>query len=332
MNSISLRTTIHRLEVSSTLVFGLAISMLIMSLTATSHSQDVSGKVFAYSSTKLQGATGQINHTNASVTSLRSAFGGFSPWSKVVSGGVDILFYNSANGHAAIGQVDSAGNFATTQAIPDGEIDAGWTAITFHKGFYLFYNVGNGRAAVGNMQGSNFRTYNTWNGSFSTGWTQIASTPNGLLFYNKQTGAGEVAEWDIVRSGPGFGQISQVNLRHLNSVSNFSRGWTHVVNIATGVLFYRSDTGASAVVDVAPGGSVSTKPASATTLPSGYDSILSQNDDILFYDKETGDVAIGATTGFIRVGNSVILRKKYPGYFLPDWTDLVATVDPTIIH
>lgn len=332
MYTISLRTTTCRLDLRLPLVLGLAISMIILSLAATSHSQTVSGKVFAYSSTNLQGATSQINHANASVISLRSAFGGFSPWSKVVSGGVDILFYNSATGHAAIGQVDGAGNFSTTQSIPDGEIGPGWTDITFHKGFYLFYNAGSGKAAVGNMQGSNFRTYNTWNGSFSTGWTQITSTPNGLLFYNKQTGAAEIADWDIVRSGPGFGQISQVNLRHLNSVSNFSTGWTHVVNISTGVLFYRSDTGGSAVVDVAPGGSVSTKPASATALPSGYDSILSQNDDILFYDKETGDVAIGTTAGVVRLGNGVMLRKKYPGYFLPDWTDLVATVDPTIIH
>jgi hypothetical protein len=332
MHAISLRTTIHRLDVRLPLVFGLAISMLILSLTATSHSQSVSGKVFAYSSKNLQGATGQINHANASFTTLKQPFGGFSPWSNVVPGGVDLLFYNSRSGHAAIGQVDGAGNFSTTQSIPDGQIGPGWTHITFHNGYYLFYNTDNGLAAVGNMQGANFRTYNTWNGSFSKGWSQITSTPNGLLFYNTQTGSGEVADWDFVRSGPGFGEISQVNLRHLNSISDFSTGWTHVVNTSNGVLFYCSSNGRSVIVDMVPGGSLSTRPRSETTLPTGYDSILSQNDDILFYDRDTGDIAIGTTVHPVSLKTGVWVRQNYPKYFSPGWTDLVPTMSPSSPH
>src|SRR5262249_6143477 len=104
-------------------------------------------------------------------------------------------------------------------------------------------------------------------------------------------------------------------------------GWTHVVNTSHGVLFYRRDTGRSVMADVGLDGSVVTKPWSDTTLPRAYDSIVSQNDDVLLYVKANGNVAFGGfpTAGFF---NGVVIRANYKAYFSPAWTTIVATVDP----
>jgi len=281
-----------------------------------------------YSSVSLQGACGVIDHTNATFTTLWGPKDGFSTWSIVVDGGVDILFYNATTGKSVIGQLDPSGVFINTQPIPDGQIGPGWTNITFHKGFYLFYNKHNGFAAVGNMKGSDFHTYNTWNGSFSRHWTQITSTPNGLVFYNKQSGSVVTADWEVVRSGPGFGEITQVNIKTLQSYpSGFATGWTHVVNTSNGLLFYRRDSGLSVMANVDFDGSVMTRPSSHATLPMGYDSIVSQNDDVLLYTKKNGNVAFGGfpTAGFF---NGLVIRAKYKAYLPPGWTTIVATVDP----
>jgi len=333
MNSISREENINRMNLISRAALGISLLIVIMSMAVPAQSQPVPGKVFVYDSAKLLGATGVINHTDASFKTLEGPRGGFSPWSIVVSGGVDILFYDAKTGHATIGQVDAAGLFRTTQPIADGQIGPGWTHITFHKGFYLFYNKDNGFGAVGNMGPGGFRTYNTWKGSFSRNWSQITSTRNGLLFYNKGSGSGEVAEWSFVRSGGGFGQISQVNLNHLKSYpQGFDVGWTHIVNSNHGVLFYCAGNGRSVMVDVDTDGSVTTRSGSEKTIAAGYDSILSQNDDILLYIKSSGDVAVGGFRDDVAIASGLVIRKAYPAYFSPGWTDIVATVDPTIPH
>jgi hypothetical protein len=333
MNSISREKKTNRTNLIARAALGISVWAIIASMAVPTQSQVVPGKVFLYDSAKLSGATGIINHTDATFKTLDGPRGEFSTWSIVVSGGVDILFYNAGNGHAAIGEVDASGVFRTTQRIPDGQIGPGWTHITFHKGFYLFYNKDNGFAAVGNMGSSGFRTYNTWKGSFSRNWSQITSTPNGLLFYNKESGSGEVAEWSVVRSGSGFGYISQVNLNHLKSYPRgFDIGWTHVVNTNHGVLFYCADNGRSVMVDVDTDGSVTTRSRSEKTIAAGYDSILSQNDDVLLYVKSSGDVAIGGFPDLVALQSGLLIRKAYPAYFSPGWTHIVATVDPSIPH
>ncbi len=345
MNSISREENINRANPISRTALGISLLVFAITVALPSQSQPfrgdvlvqpshiVPGKVFVYDSVKRMGATGVINHSDASFKTLDGPRGDFSPWTIVVSGGVDILFYDGNSGHAAIGQVNSAGVFRTTTSIPNGQIEPGYTHITFHKGFYLLYRDDTGFARVGNVGPSGFRFYNTWNGSFPTHWSHIVSTPNGLLFYNQKNGSGEVAEWDPVRTGGGFGQITQVNLKRLKPYpGGFDRGWTALVNTSRGVLFYRKDAGRSVMVDVDTDGTVTTRSRSEKTIPTGYDSILSQNDDVLLYDKESGDVIIASFPDVLSLGNSMAMRKTYSAYFSPGWSSLVATVDPTIIH
>ena len=333
MNSLLSKSSITRSNLALRSAVVLSFLVLVLTTVVPVHSQTVPGKVFLYDSSKLLGATGVINHSDASFKTLAMPFGGFSAWSIVVAGGADILFYDAKTGHAALGQVDAGGAFKTTQPIPDGQIGPGWTHITFHKGFYLFYNTDNGFGAVGNMTRDGFHTYNTWRGSLSTRWSQITSTPNGLLFYNKESGSGVVADWSFARSGVGFGQITQVNLNNLKSYpGGFDKGWTHVVNTNRGVLFYCEGNGRTVMVDVDTDGTVTTRSRSEKTIPTGYDSILSQNDDVLLYDKESGDVIIASFPDVLSLGNKMAIRKTYSAYFSPGWSSLVATVDPTIIH
>src|SRR5205085_8546396 len=130
-----------------------------------------------------------------------------------------------------------------------------------------------------------------------------------------------------------YGEITQVNLKLLKSYpGGFDRGWTSVVNTNRGVLFYRQDTGRSVMTDVDTDGSVTTRKRSEEALPTGYDSVLSQNDDVLLYDKESGDVIIGSFPHVLSLGNMMTIRKTYSAYFSPGWSSLVVTVDPTFIH
>jgi len=150
-----------------------------------------------------------------------------------------------------------------------------------------------------------------------------------LLFYNKESGSGVVADWSFARSGVGFGQITQVNLNNLKTYpAGFDKGWTHVVNTNRGVLFYCEGNGRTVMVDVDTDGSVTTRNQSGKTISPGYDSVLSQNGDVLLYAKGSGEVAVGGFPDLPAVRSGLLIRKTYSAYFSPGWTDVVATVDP----
>src|SRR5438105_4185286 len=163
MNSISRKESVNRAHLISRAALG--ISLLVFAITVAPPSQSqpfrgdifvqpshiVPGKVFVYDSVKRMGATGIINHSDASFKTLDGPRGNFGPWTMVVSAGANILFYDGTSGRAAIGQVDSAGIFRTTNTIPNGQIEPGYTHITFHNGFYLLYKDDTGFARVGNV-------------------------------------------------------------------------------------------------------------------------------------------------------------------------------------
>jgi M6 family metalloprotease-like protein len=300
----------------------------------------ISRKILAYNESGGSAATGIINSSDASFTTLQHYTGTLSPWTHVVGGATDVLFYNSRDGNAAIGQVDAAGNFTTTRNLGVGYFVPSWTHIVFHKGYYLFYNSGTGAAVIGNFQSEGFRPYNSVL-SFSTGWTNIVSTENGLLFYNATSGSGAVGDWTFVKSGTGFGTISKVNFNRLQlyGPGSFLTGWTHVVNTSNGVLFYCSANGRQVMTELQSDGSVTTRGGTEQTIAMGWSSIVSANDDILFYNSTSGDVAIGGIRkpsvfgtylggpGPLTSG-SLVIRRALPAYFSPAWSSVVTTVDP----
>jgi M6 family metalloprotease-like protein len=291
-------------------------------------------KLFIYSSSNLSATTGAINPTDNSFTTLQLAFGPFSYWTHVVGDGVDLLFYDSKTGGAAIGQVDAKGQFTTTFDRRPGYFIPGWTHVVRHKGYYLFYNSQTGAAVVGNFGTAGFQPYNSWK-DFSPGWTQIVSTNNGLLFYNTATGAGFVGEWSFIKSGAGFGTIAQVNLNRLWAGS-FTTGWTHAIDTSNGVLFYCTVNGRTAVADVNTDGSVTTRPKTDKSISPGWTSIVSDRTHLLFYNATSGDVAVGSIRKFSVFDVSISggsprgldIQRVFPRYFSPGWTNIVSTMDP----
>jgi hypothetical protein len=294
-------------------------------------------KFLFYNNGNFSGTTGAINPTDLSYTSLQPDLGAFSYWTHVVGDGVDLLFYDSKTGGAAIGQVDGKGKFTTTFDRRPTYFVPGWTHVVRHKGYYLFYNSNTGAAVVGNFGSPEFQPYNSWK-DFSTSWTHIVSTANGLLFYNATTGAGFVGEWSVVRSGPGgdFGNISKVNLNRLWSGS-FSTGWTHILDTSSGLLFYRAGDGTTEVADVDTDGSVTTRSGTRKTIAANWTSITSDKTHVLFYNATSGDAAVGGikrlTLGEVSASApspplGIEIYRVFPGYFSKGWTHVVSTMDP----
>lgn len=301
----------------------------------------VSQKILAFNANGRSAATGFINDNDGSFTTLQSYSGGtLRPWTHVVGGASEVLFYNSANGSAALGQVDSQGNFKITREFRAGYFVPGWTHIVFHKGYYLFYKASTGAAVIGNFGNTGFRTYNP-GFTLSAGWTNIVSTVNGLLFYNSVSGSGAVGDWSFVKSGAGLGTITQVtfNRSHLYGPGSFLTGWTHIVNTSNGTLFYCSVNGRQVMADVNADGSVTTRSGTEQTITTGWNSIVFENDNLLFYNDASGDVAIGTirepsqlenvlSGGRASTADALAIRRVFPAYFSPGWTNIVMTVDP----
>jgi len=298
-------------------------------------------RVFAYSSQYLSGATGFINDADASFTTQQGyGAGSFGYWTHVVSGGVDVIFYDSRTGNAAIGQVDVNGHFITTRNFWPGYFAAGWTHVVVHKGYVFFYNKNTGAAAAGQFQSGWFRTYRTWT-NFARGWTAIVSTANGLLFYNGSTGAGAVGDWSYVRANDQFGSIIGIGFVTLTSygAGSFATLWSRIVPTTNGILFYSETSGDSVVADVNPDGTVTTQAGSARFIGFSWTSIVADGAEVLLYNRYSGDVAVGTVNGFdpwrdlFRVDGAdtyggLSIRATRNGYFSPGWTNLLTTVVP----
>ena len=78
------------------------------------------------------------------------------------------------------------------------------------------------------------------------------------------------------------------------------------------------------MTNVEADGSVTTR--SEGTIATGWDLILSQGGDILFYKPSSGDVAIGGIHE-LSVSRGLEIRKTHLAYFSPGWTNIVATND-----
>ena len=112
-----------------------------------------------------------------------------------LSGSMDILFYNTQAGAAAVVRFDGIGNTRTLKSYPAGSFAAGWTSIVNTQAGFLFYNAEIGAAVIGQIDGAgNFRAIQDYpGGSFSAGWTDIIDLNNGcILFFNAPAGAAAV--------------------------------------------------------------------------------------------------------------------------------------------
>lgn len=298
----------------------------------TSNVTDTSAsrKVFFYNGRHGSAATGEINPDLTFTTLQPYDQGVFGQWTHVVEYRGDLVFYNYSNGWMTHGYVDVQGFFHGDASA--GWVGSNWDTIVEHRGYLLLYNSQNGLAVVGEFREGTFRSYNSW--YFSPGWTSIVSTTGGLLFYNRDSGAGAVGDLQInwiqvdVDTFPVVASIDFVPL----SQPGFLTGWTHIVQTSNGILFYCSVNGATVMADISAEGIVSTRDLTWQTIDPGYTAITAVDENILFYKRAHGDVAIGRVRPFDLLGGALTMAKVYPAYFSPGWSRIATTIDPPSIH
>lgn len=216
--------------------------------------------IFFYSQKSGRGAVGATSY-DGSFTTLRGFPAGFfyhqsiNPSIGVIRGGWShityhkgyLLFYDERSGKAEIGRADESG-YRTIKSY--STIAAGWTSIVSTADKLLFYNSNTGRAVVGDWNYStnplSILVMNIYD-NFSTGWTHIVDGGRfggqfyGTLFYNAGTGVYVVG--DIDSAGNFSTRFSNSRWRY----SSLSTGWTHIIRVGDGLMFYNQTNGDVAV-------------------------------------------------------------------------------------
>lgn len=283
------------------------------------------------------GAAASVDRTNPPVT---TAVQGFSPgWTTIVPLSPDVFYYNESTGAAAVATPDKNGDMVT---VNDLKFSSGWTSIVNHHGYLLFYNKTNGLGVVGHLQLSNSKyvfhqfpeVYH-----FSANWSTIVSTSNNIVFYNAVDGSGATGIWTYTYSPSCTGFCSPTDVKFKQRVSyakgSFTFGWSTIVDTESGVLFYRATDGVSAMADVDTTGHVLTRKDSVMNLSPGWTAIEATAGNLLFYNKDNGDGAIGhIVQPYESVGQlvgTVYTDQSLPGLFSTGWTSLYIFGVP-IIH
>lgn len=216
-----------------------------------------------------------------------------------------LLFYNRANGAAAIGS-HSANGLTTTKEFRQGSF-GNWTHVVLQNSSCLFYNRNNGAGAIGRLTSNDFVTTKEFGeGSFGT-WTHVINTGAGCFFYNQMTGAAAIGSFDAG------------NFTTTGSLSNGSLGeWTHIVADGTTMLFYNRLNGSAAIGTVTPTGLTTT-----TSFEPGsfgvWTHVINQSSTILFYNRDRGAGAIGTLTP-----TGLKTNTSYKSGSFDHWTHIVA--------
>ena len=299
----------------------------------------VTVKIVYYSDSRFAGAVGQFDDSGNHQT-LSTFYPGNIAWTNVVSDAAGIFYYDRRTGAAMLGGVDATGHHTVLKTFPQGYFGTGWTHIVSHRGYLFFYNSLYGSAAIGTISPNGFRQYKQYAAfSFGLGWTHIVSTANGLFFYSQANGMGAVGTWQISYSSPCDGclqTVGDVSFKQLSGYQpgSFSTGWTSIAGTNNGVLFYRKSDGLQVMTDLDSSGRFTTRSNSLQYLKSGYTAIVAAGDDILLYNTATGDAALAAILKasplvLPRSVGSLSIRKEFPAFFSPGWSQLVATADPS---
>ena len=176
-------------------------------------------------------------------------------WTHIINGRLvehspfdGLLFYDGNSGVSEFYSTDGVGRM---QLLKHDIWRKHWTQILsgpfafnpsgFTTGLF-FYDRPNGIGEFYSTNGSGSISLLRRHTGLRTTWTSILTTPFGLLFYDAHSGVSEFYRTD--------GQGGLHLLRH----DTWSKGWTHIVSSskfvfgspAGGLLFYNSNTGASA--------------------------------------------------------------------------------------
>ena len=260
-------------------------------------------------------------------------------WTHIADGGQGrLLFYDSATGKGAAGQLDTDGTFKTLQMYPDPSVDvpsfsAHWSHVVgMGDGRILFYDTNTGKGAVGFLQDDG--EFETWqqfpdpavdNPSFSSGWTHIVSAGNMVLFYGGGSGRGAVGQIDEDGSFATLQFYPDPDSGH----DSFAKGWTHIVSCLDSLLFFYSmNTGNAATAVMNGDGELSTlqhfpdPDTKLSSFPNGWTHVVAgRNGLLLFYNSANGQVTSG---GLDLEGRFTALQNYAAGAFSNYWSQIVA--------
>jgi hypothetical protein len=259
-----------------------------------------------------------------------TAVQGFSAgWTTIVPLSTGVFYYNQSSGLAAVAEPLKNGGMST---INDLHFSSGWSSIVNHQGYLLFYNKTTGLGVVGTLQRSGSKyvfhqfpeVYH-----FSANWTTIVSASDNLVFYNALDGSGATGSWTYTYPSDCTGFCTPSDVKFTQRVGyakgTFTSGWTNIVDSGSGVLFYRITDGLSATVDVDTTGHIHTRDNTVIHLSAGWTAIEAIDNHFFFYNKETGEGAIGHIVQpyelMGQLTGTVYTDQPLPG-FSTGWTSL----------
>jgi Zn-dependent metalloprotease len=200
-------------------------------------------------------------------------------WEAVGVSAPHLLFYNAANGSGSLVQVTQSGEL--TQLNSFG-LSSGWTDILPVREHVFFYNSGGGQYAVTKVD-QNGGMVTLSSGSLPANMNKVVSTDGNLLFYSATTHGGLIAHVGAA------GNLIQTKSYGANSFSS----WTHIVDTGYGLFFYNRGNGIVVVGNVNQDG-VFVQTDSGKTISSGYDQVVVQGSNLLFYNNATGGYGQGS--------------------------------------
>lgn len=99
-----------------------------------------------------------------------------------------LLFYNAANGNAAIGLMNAKGAGFTNKA--SLKLDPGWTSFVGDSDYLLSYNKNNGKVRLDRLNAAGTAFEKIWSDTWTKGWTSFAKLNGAYLIYKTDNGNG----------------------------------------------------------------------------------------------------------------------------------------------
>ena len=116
-------------------------------------------------------------------------------------------------------------------------------------------------------------------------------------------------------------------------VTDGTMGETNIVETGAGVLFYRATDGMAVTADVDSEGRVTTRANTQEYLSPDWSALVSIGGNILFYNKTTGDGAVGHIVQpqeTISLPGLVHTDQSLPHLFSTGWTSVYPIVVPSV--
>jgi thermolysin len=212
--------------------------------------------IFLYNVATLGGLIEQIDANGRLGWTQSFNPNSFGVWTSIVDTAYGMFFYNRSNGSIAVGNVNQAGQFVTTDS--GKNVGAGFDQVVVQGGHILLYNSTTGAYALGSIGSDGKLSTTPITGCGSTlqpGYKNVLAMGSTIFFYNPDNAAaavGSILPASVIVTEQCRGQLS---INKFYSPYMFAIGWTNLVSTGNGLVFYNSGDGSAAVGYFAADGS-----------------------------------------------------------------------------